>query len=89
MRDEKKFFAGEDADLDDTSEYVLNLYPLEERPFSQGWGRAIGFDPRYRYYFHEDRSGSGVTAAGHRMSPSSRKNSTRWHQVMPFSWRLW
>ncbi|OBI24307.1 hypothetical protein [Mycolicibacter sinensis] len=32
-------------------DYVRRLYPLEERPFSQAWRRAIGFKRAYRDYF--------------------------------------
>jgi len=61
---EDSFLAGDD-DLDTESEYVLNLYPLEERPFSRAWGRAIGFDPRYRHYFNRE----GIRTSSYRGWP--------------------
>jgi hypothetical protein len=44
---------GNDDDLDD-DEYTRRMYPLEERPFSQVWRRAIGFKYYYRDFFHRD-----------------------------------
>lgn len=43
---------GDDGILDLVDdEYMRRLYPLEERPFSQAWRRAIGFKRDYRRFF--------------------------------------
>jgi hypothetical protein len=53
MSDEDDELAGNDDDLDD-DEYTRRRYPLEERPFSQAWRRAIGFKYYYRNFFSRD-----------------------------------
>ncbi len=35
-------------------DYLRRLYPLEERPFSQAWRRAIGLKREYRSYFDRE-----------------------------------
>lgn len=53
MSSEDHELEGNDDDLVD-DEYLLARYPLEERPFSQAWRRAIGVRYHYRRYFQRD-----------------------------------
>lgn len=53
MSSEDAELDGNDDDLRD-DEYTRSRYPLEERPFSQAWRRAVGAKYQYRTYFQRD-----------------------------------
>lgn len=53
MSNEDDELTGNDDDLVD-DEYLRQRYPLEDRPFSRAWRRAIGYRYHYREYFGLD-----------------------------------